>query len=126
MKDYWANAWLGEKPNGYQVDHIDRDRTNNHYKNLRYVSPSANCRNAKRRHAIPVSLLKENNSWDFPSLKLAAEFIERKTGRTRALPKLVAGRGYVYGYKVIYVDNRATPRPKHRVIQLSLFEEDQS
>ena len=116
-----ANAWLGQKPEGYQVDHIDRDKTNNHYKNLRYVTPRTNCRNAKRRGRIAVSLIKGGKVWDFDSMKAAATFIERETGETRAHPKLVAGAEYVYDYKIVYADKRTAPRSWARVIQLSLF-----
>lgn len=37
-----AECWLGNKPEGYEVDHIDRNRKNNHRKNLRYVTPEEN------------------------------------------------------------------------------------
>ncbi|CAL6052145.1 Conserved_hypothetical protein [Hexamita inflata] len=40
-----ANAFLGLKPTGFQVDHIDRNRQNNCLENLRYVSVSDNCKN---------------------------------------------------------------------------------
>ena len=35
-----AECWLGQRPEGMQVDHIDRDSLNNHYLNLRYVTKS--------------------------------------------------------------------------------------
>ncbi|CAL6100142.1 HNH_endonuclease [Hexamita inflata] len=40
-----ANAFLGLKPTGFQVDHIDRNRQNNCLENLRYVSVSDNQKN---------------------------------------------------------------------------------
>ena len=40
-----AKAFIGDRPEGYLVDHIDRNRTNNRYDNLRYCSPAANTLN---------------------------------------------------------------------------------
>ena len=40
-----AECWLGERPEGWDVDHIDGDRDNNLYTNLRYVSHQDNCNN---------------------------------------------------------------------------------
>ena len=37
-----AECWLGKKPEGYECDHIDNDRHNNHYTNLRYVTKAEN------------------------------------------------------------------------------------
>lgn len=43
----WA-IYYGEPPAG-NIDHIDRDKTNNKIKNLRVVSQKENVRNTKRR-----------------------------------------------------------------------------
>lgn len=40
-----AECWLGKKPDGYEIDHIDRNPHNNHYTNLRYVTKSAQMKN---------------------------------------------------------------------------------
>ena len=40
-----AECWLGAKPEGLECDHIDRDRHNNHYTNLRYVTRAENHKN---------------------------------------------------------------------------------
>lgn len=37
-----AECWLGPKPEGMECDHIDNDRHNNHYTNLRYVTKQEN------------------------------------------------------------------------------------
>ncbi len=40
-----AECWLGKKPEGFEVDHIDRNSHNNHYTNLRYVTHSEQMKN---------------------------------------------------------------------------------
>ena len=40
-----AEAWIGEAPEGYEVDHIDRDRTNDDFGNLRWVTHKDNSNN---------------------------------------------------------------------------------
>lgn len=37
-----ARAFLGEPPNGHEVDHIDRDKTNPRLSNLQYLTKRAN------------------------------------------------------------------------------------
>ena len=40
-----AYAFIGKRPDGLQIDHIDRCKTNNHVDNLRYCTCSENRRN---------------------------------------------------------------------------------
>jgi len=40
-----AQAFLGERPTGLVIDHIDRNRLNNNVTNLRYVSQKENTNN---------------------------------------------------------------------------------
>lgn len=40
-----ALTFLGPRPAGHEVDHIDRNRFNNHAENLRYVTPEENAQN---------------------------------------------------------------------------------
>ena len=46
-----ALAFIGPKPDGKEVDHIDKDRTNNYYKNLRYVTRKENMANVN--YSVP-------------------------------------------------------------------------
>lgn len=48
-----AEVFIGERPNGYVIDHIDRDKLNNNLTNLRYTTHTINNRNTDRyRHDI--------------------------------------------------------------------------
>jgi hypothetical protein len=50
-----AQAFIGERPDGYVIDHIDRNPLNNRLDNLRYVSPSQNNTNRTTYGAIEKS-----------------------------------------------------------------------
>ncbi|CAL6011150.1 Conserved_hypothetical protein [Hexamita inflata] len=52
-----AQAFLGNKPENYQTDHIDRNKLNNHYTNLRYISQSDNCKNRNSYNNIEAVYL---------------------------------------------------------------------
>lgn len=49
VHDLVTAAFLGEKPEGYCVDHIDANKLNNNLDNLEYVTPSENM---LRRYAL--------------------------------------------------------------------------
>lgn len=67
----------------YMVDHISRDRRNNYYKNLRWVTPKENYQNSKGTRApyvykkkTPIVLLNEKTNElikEFPNTFAAAE-----------------------------------------------------
>lgn len=48
-------AWVGEIPEGMTVDHIDGDKTNNHYTNLRLLTPEDNAALGNAKHYTMVS-----------------------------------------------------------------------
>lgn len=43
-----AKCFIGERPDKYDIDHIDRNSLNNNVNNLRYVTHKENCRNTNR------------------------------------------------------------------------------
>lgn len=43
---YIAYTFIGERPKGLVIDHIDRCKTNNHIENLRYISQKQNIINS--------------------------------------------------------------------------------
>ena len=48
-----AEAFIGPRPEGWVVDHMDRDRTNNNVENLRYLTREENGRQGGyARHGI--------------------------------------------------------------------------
>lgn len=55
-----AHAFIGPRPPGLQINHIDADRTNNHFSNLEYVTGSENMQHAVK-HGLVTSLLKEGH-----------------------------------------------------------------
>lgn len=87
-----AECWLGERPYGLQIDHIDRNSHNNHYTNLRYVNHSeqmknrvlgervvkqaiANCKKWTEYISKPVIIYKNNISIEFPSMNECSRYL---------------------------------------------------
>ena len=87
-----ARVFLGERPSGYFIDHIDRNKLNNAVENLRYVTPSEN--NVLKR---PVFLIPDN-------LEGFTQVLESARSASRFLNlsdvyiphRLAAKRGFTY------------------------------
>lgn len=117
-----AECWLGKKPNGYEIDHIDRNSLNNHYTNLRYVTHSKQMKNrvlsdrtieqAKRNClnyclkyvAKKVSIKKDGQTQEFRSMTKASEFIAKEYGaKTEHIrSKFKQRRKKIYDYEISY------------------------
>ena len=108
-----AECWLGPKPDGLEIDHIDRNKYNNHHGNLRYVTHSVNCLNKDMTEARVNQLetlhqLHETPVWlngvKFPSKKAAAQHIASTDGSNwRTVANLLGKhRKYVHKFNVRY------------------------
>ena len=86
-----------DNPNNYpEVDHIDRNRRNNDWRNLRWVSRNTNARNTARNRKVAQydkdgNLIKIHNS--------IAEAVERVNGSTSGIYSYFRlGHSYYKGY----------------------------
>jgi hypothetical protein len=134
-----AECWLGDKPDGYEIDHIDRNNHNNHYTNLRYVTHSeqmknrvlsdkiikqatANCAAYVETIKKPVRIKHTNGEeYEFSSMtdcsRFLAELYEKKPEQMRY--KLKKRRKCIYDFTVFYGMQRldtATLRSKEQSI----------
>lgn len=102
-----AECWLGDKPEGYEIDHIDRNPDNNNYRNLRYVTHSENNLNRNMGWKVPVMVkYKSEIGWTtFEDLNSCAQYISTildkpfKTVRW----KLSKRRHNIFGFDIKYI-----------------------
>lgn len=118
-----AECWLGPKPEGYEVDHKDRNSHNNDYRNLRYVTKSEQMKNrdhtriaakgslnlecARKERAKHVKLCR-NGVADLIFLSFAdcSRYLsnEYDVAFEHIRHKLKNGRKRIYDYDVIYLN----------------------
>lgn len=118
-----AECWIGPKPEGLQVDHINRNSLDNDYRNLRYVTYSEQMKNrtlspeyiarVKANCAPNIAALSKPckvNGQYFKSLSQAANFIGTKEGKTSSMVMryLKERRAQIYGYDIEYLRNAET------------------
>ena len=121
-----AECWLGPRPEGYEVDHIDRNSHNNDYRNLRYVTKSEQMKNRDhsniskigtnnlKRHVQSVSksvvLVKDKQELCFDSYAAAARYLAGiypssfDSIRTRFSDR----RSHIFEYDIRYLRNAET------------------
>ena len=118
-----AECWLGKKPDGYEVDHIDRNSLNNHYTNLRYVTKSeqminrnyddfmdkllANLSIGNKGHINPIRLIKAGEIKDFPTARRAAKYLATVFTDKKEKSfndKFYHRRKRIFDYDVIYLN----------------------
>lgn len=119
-----AECWLGDRPEGFEVDHIDRNPHNNDYRNLRYVTKSQQMKNrdhtniskkgaenlaaARRLRMKPVKISnpKTGVSATFESYASCARFISEQYGKSfgSIRSRLTDNRKKIFDYDVIYLN----------------------
>lgn len=118
-----AECWLGAKPEGYEVDHIDRNSLNNHWTNLRYVTRSeqmlnrdydqfmdkllANLAVGNKGHIRPVRLIRGDEVLDFPTSRRAAKYLAQiypHKNEKSFNDKFYHRRHHIFDYDVIYLN----------------------
>ena len=116
-----AECWLGDRPEGYQVDHIDRNAHNNDYRNLRYVTHSEQMNNrdhtnisktglenlaiARELRKKPVILVdRDGDEQFFSSYADCARLLSEKYNKSfdSMRDRLKRNRSHIFDYDVIY------------------------
>jgi hypothetical protein len=77
-----AESFIGPKPEGLQVNHIDGIKSNNHYSNLEYVTPLENTRHAWEHGLSKKQLGERCSSSKLTSSQVA--YIKRNKGIIKA------------------------------------------
>lgn len=117
-----AECWLGDKPDGYEIDHIDRNSHNNHYSNLRYVTKSEqmknrdhsniskkgtiNCQNWNKSIMKPIIIKNNNEEKYLESIAECARYLSTlyNVSFDHIRTKLKARRSHIYDYDIIYLN----------------------
>ena len=118
-----AECWLGDKPEGYEIDHVDRNSRNNDYRNLRYVTKSEQMKNRdyskiaargiinletyRKTIMKPVVLVDATGFYiAYESIMAAARFLACYYGQsTEAMRyKLKRRRNRIYDFDVIFLN----------------------
>lgn len=116
-----AECWLGERPLGYEVDHIDRNSHNNDYRNLRYVNKSEQMKNrdhskiserreinleeARRLRMKPVKIKFKNEEKKFESYAECSRYLSKiyNVPSEAIRYKLKKHRKKIYDYDIEYL-----------------------
>lgn len=117
-----AECWLGDKPNGMQIDHIDRNSHNNDYRNLRYVTRSEQMKNrdysniakqgsenlriAREQRMKPVKIIGNNIIKEFCSYSECANYMSEYYNKPKStiMDRLKKHRTHIYDFDLIYLN----------------------
>lgn len=105
-----AMAWLGNIPEGYQIDHKDRCVTNNHVDNLRIVTAAENAANKVLKSQRAVAQIKDGNILRiFDSATEAAKYVGVDNSCIINCCRGCAKKSVGYEWK--YADDKQTRKP---------------
>ena len=117
-----AECWLGDCPEGMEVDHIDRNSHNNNWRNLRYVTKSEQMRNrdhsniskigsknleeARRARAKAVKIIGCGEEKIFESKADCSRYLAEIYNKTvpQIAWKVQEERKHIYDYDLIYLN----------------------
>ena len=92
-----ASAFLGKRPKGMVIDHIDGTRTNHHYTNLRYVTIGENNSNSNKHiHRTPIVICVEGLNelyQEFTSIMDAKPILGQVATRSIIAPLIIKCKG---------------------------------
>lgn len=118
-----AECWLGDKPDGFEIDHIDRNPHNNHYSNLRYVNHSdqmknrvlsdrvieqakKNCSEWVKYLSKPVKVVLGDEVEYFPSISEASRYLASYYNKSfdHIRSKMKKRRSHIYDHDIFYLN----------------------
>lgn len=117
-----AECWLGDCPDGMEVDHIDRNSHNNDWRNLRYVTKSEQMKNrdhsgisttgrknledARKRRSVGVIVTNGEEEFMFHSKAECARWMGSlyNIDPEKVRWKLKVGRKHILDYDLIYLN----------------------
>ena len=138
-----AECWLGDCPEGLQVDHKDRNSLNNDYRNLRYVTHSkqmknrvlsqriisqaiTNCLNWTMTYiAKSVEITNGKETLKFQSVTQCAKYLGEKYDKTTEAMRfrLKERRKRIFDYDITYLnaETKRTGSKEQEIVQGNLY-----
>ena len=112
-----AECWLGERPEGLQIDHINRNPSDNDYRNLRYVTHSEQMKNRVLSKKVLDQATLNWQTWNkliskpviidgvqYESISSASRYLAELHGKSvdHMRWKLKCQRHDIYGHSIEY------------------------
>lgn len=108
-----AECWLGDRPEGFEIDHIDRNPHNNHYTNLRYVTHSEQMKNRVLGNHVIKEATNNCMNW-IKSIKHPVRIVGRGEDITfKSFTECWKYLGSIYNVSGESFKHRLTERRKH-------------